>query len=132
MLSNSQTYFLFLLQRLADLLADHNRPAPMLYTILKEVRLASARWQGGEPFEDCYDFSLRRLVWRVEEAVASKSDLHSAVQILAYIVPLGMLLFRDIDACADPYGQPFVAGFVAALGRVGFDLRLHMKLPGAA
>jgi hypothetical protein len=53
------------------------------------------------------------------------------MQILAVIVLLGMLLFRDIDARADDLGgQASVVDFVAALACQGFDLRLHMKLPG--
>jgi hypothetical protein len=129
---NPQQYLLFELRRLVNLLADRGRngTSPMIYTVLKEVRLASARWQGGEPFEECLAFTLRRLSWRVEEALSSQSNLDRAMQLLSGIVPHGMRLFREIDACADdPRTRVLVDGFVAGFTGTGFDLRMHMKQP---
>jgi hypothetical protein len=129
---NPQQYLLFELQRLANLLADHGRngASPMIYTVLKEVRLASARWQGGEQFEECLAFTLGRLSWRVAEALSSQSNLDRALQLLSGIVPHGMRLFREIDACADDPGKrAFVDSFVAGFAGTGFDLRMHMKQP---
>jgi hypothetical protein len=129
---NPQQYLLFKLQRLAHLLADrgHNGTSPMLYTVLKEVRLASARWQGGEPFEECLAFTLRRLSWRVAEALSSQSNLDMALQLLSSIVSHGMRLFQEIDACADDPGKRvLVDSFVAEFAGTGFDLRMYMKQP---
>ena len=129
---NPQQYLLFELQRLANLLADHGRngASPMIYTVLKEVRLASARWQGGEQFEECLAFTLGRLSWRVAEALSSQSNLDRALHLLSGIVPHGMRLFREIDACADdPDTRVLVDGFVAGFAGTGFDLRMSMKQP---
>ena len=89
-----QQTFLAQLSRLAALLDD---TSPTIHTLLKELFFASATWQGGIAFEECKDFALRRLSWRVRDDLASQSSQDAAQQLLAAIVPRGMQVFRQLD-----------------------------------
>ena len=69
-------------------------------------------------FEECEDFAHNRLSWRVRDDLVSRSSQDEAQQLLAAIVPLGMQVFRQLDAGDAP--------FLARLDRSGFTLRDYL------
>ena len=95
--------------------------------LIKGIRTASLHWCGGQPFEDAEDFAYGRFGWRVKDDLALDARLERALQLLASSVPLGMLVFRDLNAPHDDPAEHDAAGsFIDYLALLGFDLRLYM------
>jgi hypothetical protein len=100
---------------------------PTIGLIIKGIWAASQHWSGGECFEDAEDFAYGRFSWRVTDNLAPDARLDKALQLLAGSVPLGMLVFRDLDAqLDDPAEHDAAETFIDCLASLGFDLRLYM------
>ncbi len=69
--------------------------------ILKGIWAASQHWSGGQPFQDAEDFAYGRFSWRVKDNLAPDARLDRALQLLASSIPLGMFVFRDLEAQLD-------------------------------
>jgi len=100
---------------------------PTIGLIIKGIWAATQHWSGGQPFEDAEEFAYGRFSWRVTDNLAPDARLDRALQLLASSVPLGMLVFRDLDAqLDDPAEHDAAENFIDHLASLGFDLRLYM------
>ena len=97
-MTHIQQQFLRKIEDLSDLL---RYPQPTIGLIIKGIWSASQHWSGGQPFEDAEDFAYHRFSWRVQDNLAPDARLDRALQLLASSVPLGMLVFRDLEAQLD-------------------------------
>ena len=119
-----QQQFLRKLEELSNLL---RYPQPTTGMLLKGIWAASQHWSGGQSFEDAEDFAYGRFSWRVTDNLAPDAHLDKALQLLASSVPLGMLVFRDLDAqLDDPAEHDAVENFIDHLASLGFDLRVYV------
>ncbi len=65
--------------------------------------------------------------------LAPDACLDEALRLLASSIPLGMLVFRDLQAqLDDPAEHAFVESFLDYLASLGLDLRLYMPQMTAA
>ena len=118
-----QLQFLRKIEQLSDLL---RYPQPTTGLIIKGIWSASLHWCGGEPFEDAEDFAYHRFSWRVKDNLAPDARLDRALQLLASSIPLGMVVFHDLEAqLDDPAEHAAANGFVDYLASQDFDLRLY-------
>ncbi len=119
-----QQQFLHKVEQLSDLL---RYPQPTAGLIIKGIWSASLHWSGGQPFEDTEDFAYGRFSWRVTDDLAPDARLDRALQLLASSVPLGMFVFRDLNAQHDDPAEHIAAeGFIDHLASLGFDPRPYM------
>ncbi len=119
-----QQQFLRKLEELSNLL---RYPQPTTGMLLKGVWTTSLRWSGGQPFEDAEEFAYGRFSWRVKDNLAPDARLDRALQLLASSIPLGMLVFRDLEAhLDDPAEHDAAENFIDHLASLGFDLRPYM------
>ena len=119
-----QLQFLRKIEQLSNLL---RYPQPTTGMIIKGIRAASQHWSGGQPFEDAEDFAYGRFSWRVKDNLAPDARLDRALQLLASSIPLGMLVFRDLEAqLDDPAEHDAAESFIDHLASLDFDLRLYM------
>ena len=93
-----QLQFLRKIENISNLL---RYPQPTTGMLLKGIWTASLHWSGGELFEEAEDFAFHRFSWRVKDNLAPDARLDRALQLLASSVPLGMLVFRDLEAQLD-------------------------------
>jgi hypothetical protein len=122
-----QQQFLRKIEDISNLL---RYPQPTTGLLIKGIWSASQHWSGGEPFEDSEDFAYGRFSWRVEDNLAPDVRLDRALQLLAASIPLGMFVFRDIEArLDDPAEHDAAESFIDHLASLDFDLRPYM--PGA-
>ncbi len=69
----------------------------------------------------------------MKDNLAPDARLDKALQLLASSIPLGMLVFRDLDAQLDDPAEPDAAeSFVDYLASLDFNLRLYMPRLTAA
>ena len=123
-MNHLQQQFLRKIEQLSDLL---RYPQPTTGLIIKGTWAASQHWSGGQPFEDAEDFAYHRFSWRVKDNLAPDARLDRALQLLASSIPLGMLVFRDLEAqLDDPAEHAAAESFIDHLASLGFDLRLYM------
>ncbi len=119
-----QQQFLRKIEDISNLL---KYPQPTTGMLLKGVWAASLRWSGGQPFEDAEDFAYGRFAWRVKDNLAPDARLDRALQLLAGSIPLGMFVFRDLEArLDDPAEHAAANSFIDHLASLGFDLRSYM------
>lgn len=125
-----QQQFLRRIEQLSDLLKYQQ---PTLGLIIKAIWAASLHWSGGQSFEDAEDFAYQRFSWRVKDNLAPDAHLDRALQLLASGIPLGMLVFRDLQVqLDDPAEHAFVESFLDFVASLGFELRLYMPQMTAA
>jgi hypothetical protein len=119
-----QLQFLRKIEQLSNLL---RYPQPTTALIIKGLWGASQHWSGGQSFEDAEDFAYHRFSWRVQDNLVPDAHLDRALQLPASSVPLGMLVFRDLEArLDDPAEHDAAESFIDHLASLGFDLRLYM------
>ena len=119
-----QLQFLRKIEEISNLL---RYPQPTTGLIIKGIWSATQHWSGGQPFEDAEDFAYGRFSWRVTDNLAPDARLDRALQLLASSIPLGMLVFCDLEArLDDPAEHDTATSFVDCLASLGFDLRLYM------
>ena len=119
-----QQQFLRKIEDLSNLL---RYPQPTTGLIIKGIWAATMHWAGGEPFENAEDFAYQRFSWRVTDNLAPDARLDKALQLLASSVPLGMLVFRDLNSqLDDPAEHAAATTFVDHLASLGFDPRLYV------
>jgi hypothetical protein len=125
-----QPQFLHKIEQLSALL---HYPQPTTGLLIKGIWAASLHWCGGQPFQDAEDFAYGRFSWRVKDNLAPDARLDRALQLLASSIPLGMLVFRDLQAqLDDPTEHVAANSFVDYLASLDFDLRLYMPQMTAA
>ncbi len=119
-----QQQFLRKIEQLSNLL---RYPEPTIGLIIKGIWAATMHWAGGEPFENAEDFAYQRFSWRVTDNLAPDAHLDKALQLLASSVPLGMLVFRDLNAqLDDPAEHDAAESFLDYLASLDFDPRLYL------
>ncbi len=119
-----QEQFLRKIEDISNLL---RYPQPTTGMIIKAIWGASQHWSGGELFDEAEDFAYHRFSWRVKDNLAPDARLDRALQLLASSIPLGMLVFRDLNAqLDDPAEHAATESFIDHLASLGFDLRLYM------
>ena len=119
-----QEQFLRKIEDLSNLLKYQQ---PTIGLLLKGIWSATMHWSGGQLFEDAEDFAYGRFCWRVKDDLAPDARLDRALQLLASSVPLGMLVFRDLEAqLDDPAEHDAAESFIDHLASLDFDLRLNM------
>ncbi len=119
-----QLQFLRKIETISNLL---RYPQPVIGMLIKGIWSASLRWSGGEPFENAEDFTFHRFSWRVKDNLAPDARLDKALQLLASSIPLGMFVFRDLNArLDDPAEHAAAEMFIDYLAPLGFDPRLYM------
>ncbi len=129
-MNHLQQQFLLKIEQLSTLL---RYPQPTTGLIIKGIWAASQHWSGGETFDHAEDFAYHRFSWRVKDNLAPEARLDKAVQLLASSIPLGMLVFRDLNAqLDDPAEHAAAEGFIDHLASLGFDLRVYMPRYAAA
>ena len=115
------------LRKIEDLSNLLRYPQPTTGLLIKGIWAATQHWSGGQSFEDAEDFAYDRFSWRVKDNLAPDARLDRALQLLASSVPLGMLIFRDLEARRDDPAEHAAAdNFIDHLASLGFDLRLYM------
>ena len=121
-----QLQFLHKIEQLSALL---RYPQPTTGLIIKGIWAAYQHWAGGQSFQEAEDFAYHRFSWRVKDSLASDARIEKALQLLASSIPLGMLVFRDLDAqLDDPAKHAAAESFIDHLASLDFDLRLYMPL----
>ncbi len=119
-----QQQFLRKIEDLSDLL---RYPQPTTGLIIKGIWGASLHWSGGQLFQDAEDFAYGRFSWRVRDNLAPDARLDEALRLLAGSIPLGMLVFRDLEARLDDLAEHDAAeSFIDHLALLDFDLRPYM------
>ena len=122
-MNHLQQQFLLKIEQLSSQL---RYPQPTTGMLIKAIWSASLHWSGGEPFEDAEDFAYGRFSWRVQDNLVPDARLDKALQLLASGVPLGMLVFRDLDAqLDDPAEHDAANSFLDYLTLLDCDLRLY-------
>ena len=125
-----QQQFLLKIEDISNLL---KYPQPTIGMLLKCIWAASQHWSGGEPFEHAEDFAYHRFSWRVKDNLAPDTRLDGALQLLASSIPLGMLVFHNLEAqLDDPAEHAAAESLIDHLASLGFDLRLYMPRLTAA
>ena len=125
-----QLQFLRKIEEISNLL---RYPQPTTAMIIKGIRTASQHWSGGQLFQDAEDFAYGRFSWRVRDNLAPDARLDRALQLLAGSIPLGMLVFRDLEAqLDDPAEHDAAESFIDHLASLDFDLRPYMPQPALA
>ena len=118
-----QQQFLRKIEDISNLL---RYPQPTTGMLLKCIWAASQHSSGGQPFEDAEDFAYHRFSWRVRDNLAPDARLDEALRLLASSIPLGMFVFRDLDAqLDDPAENDAANSFIDHLASLDFDLRLY-------
>ncbi len=119
-----QQQFLRKIEQLSNLLCY---PEPTTGLIIKGIWAATQHWSGGESFEEAEDFAYGRFSWRVTDNLAPDARLDRALQLLAGSIPLGMLVFRDLEAqLDDPAEHSAANSFIDHLALLDCDLRPYM------
>jgi hypothetical protein len=125
-----QLQFLRKIEQISNLL---RYPQPTTGMLIKGIWSATHHWSGGQPFQDAEDFAYGRFSWRVKDNLAPDARLDRALQLLASSIPLGMLVFRDLEArLDDPAEHAAAESFIDHLASLGFDLQLYMPRYAAA
>jgi hypothetical protein len=123
-MNHLQQQFLLKIEQLSSQL---RYPQPTTGLIIKGIWAASLHWSGGQLFQDAEDFAYGRFSWRVKDNLAPDARLDRALQLLASSIPLGMLVFRDLQARLDDPAEHVAAeSFLDHLALLGFDLRPYM------
>ncbi len=118
-----QQQFLRKIEDISNLL---RYPQPTTGMLIKGIWAASQHWSGGQSFEDAEDFAFHRFSWRVKDNLAPDARLDKALQLLASSIPLGMLVFHDLEAqLDDPAENDAANSFIDHLASQDFDLRLY-------
>ena len=122
-----QLQFLRKIEEISNLL---RYPQPTTGLIIKGIWSATQHWSGGQSFGEAEDFAYGRFSWRVRDNLAPDARLDEALRLLAGSIPLGMFVFRDLEAqLDDPVEHDAANSFVDHLASLDFDLRPYM--PGA-
>jgi hypothetical protein len=97
---------------------------PTIAMLIKSIWSASKDWRGGQPFEDAENFVYQRFWWRVKEDLGPDVRLDKALRLLASSIPLGILVFRDLDdKLDDPAARDDISCFLDYVASLGFDPR---------
>ena len=119
-----QQHFLLRIEQISNLL---RYPQPTIGLLIKGIWSATMHWSGGQPFQDAEGFAYDRFSWRVTDNLAPDARSDKALQLLASSIPLGMFVFRDLDArLDDPAEHAAANSFIDHLASLGFDLRPYM------